>query len=145
MVFRFLFVFVFQFRVFGGKIKQVNIIKNKKFLIILGILIFILLGIGGYFYFFRKDTVEEPIKEEPVVVEKEEEKITYAIVDTNQGKCYDNEKEVVCPEDGKDFLGQDAQHNGNQASYTDNNDGTITDNVTGLMWQKDPGEKKELF
>ncbi|WP_202813775.1 hypothetical protein [Defluviitalea phaphyphila] len=30
--------------------------------------------------------------------------------------------------------------NGNQPSYTDNGDGTITDNVTGLMWMKDMGK-----
>lgn len=34
------------------------------------------------------------------------------------------------------FYGQDAQYNGNQPSFTDNGNGTITDNVTGLMWTK---------
>lgn len=29
------------------------------------------------------------------------------------------------------------------SSYTDNEDGTITDNITGLMWQKDPGAKMD--
>ncbi len=38
-------------------------------------------------------------------------------------------------------LGQDADYTINPQSFTDNNDGTITDNVTGLMWQKtDNGE-----
>ncbi|GAF04010.1 Lcl C-terminal domain-containing protein [Saccharicrinis fermentans] len=60
----------------------------------------------------------------------------YKIVDTDQQKCYDNQREVTPPEPGKAFYGQDAQFNGNQPSYTDNGDGTITDNVTGLMWQK---------
>ena len=39
------------------------------------------------------------------------------------------------------FYGQDANYEGFQPDYTDNNDGTITDNVTGLMWEKSPGEK----
>ena len=67
--------------------------------------------------------------------------ITYAIVDTDQGNCYDAATQVDCPSAGAAFYGQDAQYNGNQPSYTDNGDGTILDNVTGLTWQQDPGEK----
>ncbi|MHC4434999.1 MAG: Lcl C-terminal domain-containing protein, partial [Planctomycetota bacterium] len=37
-----------------------------------------------------------------------------------------------------DFYGQDAHYAGPQPSYQDNGDGTITDLVTGLMWQKTP-------
>ena len=40
------------------------------------------------------------------------------------------------------FFGQDAQYQGNQPAYRDNADGTVTDLVTGLMWQKNPGPKK---
>lgn len=61
---------------------------------------------------------------------------SYTIVDTDQQKCYNNSSEIAAPEKGEAFYGQDAQHQGNQPSYTDNGDGTITDNVTGLMWQK---------
>jgi len=40
------------------------------------------------------------------------------------------------------IVGQDNDYNINVPSYTDNGNGTITDNVTGLMWQKvDGGEK----
>lgn len=60
----------------------------------------------------------------------------YKIVDTNQHKTYNNQNEIPYPEKHSAFYGQDAQHNGNQPSYTNNGDGTITDNVTGLMWQK---------
>ncbi len=60
----------------------------------------------------------------------------YKIVDTNQQKYYNNQAEISAPEKGDAFFGQDAQFKGNEASYTDNGDGTITDNVTGLMWQK---------
>ncbi len=59
----------------------------------------------------------------------------FPIVDTNQTKFFDNSVEITEPANGEDFYGQDATYRGNQASYTDNEDGTLTDNVTGLMWQ----------
>ncbi len=44
-------------------------------------------------------------------------------------------------QDGSATFGEDADYTINPQSFTDNNDGTITDNVTGLMWQKtDNGE-----
>lgn len=63
---------------------------------------------------------------------------TYAIVDTGQEKCYNASVEITCPAEGEAFYGQDAQHDGNQSSYTENSDGTVTDNVTGVMWQQSP-------
>lgn len=64
----------------------------------------------------------------------------YSIVDTGQSSCYDSDgQEIDCPEAGQAFFGQDAQYDGHQQSYTDNEDGTITDNVTGLVWQQTPG------
>ncbi|WP_197231768.1 sulfatase-like hydrolase/transferase [Novipirellula artificiosorum] len=68
----------------------------------------------------------------------------YPIVDTGQERAYDNRIEIVYPKSSEPFFGQDAQYEGNQPSYRDNGDGTITDLVTGLMWQKDPGPKKTL-
>lgn len=65
--------------------------------------------------------------------------LSYPIVDTSQGKCYDNSVEIPCSETS--FAGQDAQYTGNAPRYQDNGDGTVTDLVTGLMWQQDPGEK----
>ncbi len=66
----------------------------------------------------------------------------YPIVDTRQERSYDNSREVAYPKSGQAFFGQDAQYNGNQPSYQDNKDGTITDLVTRLMWQQNPGAKK---
>ncbi len=63
---------------------------------------------------------------------------TYVVVDTNQSTYWDNASEISAPAEGDAFYGQDAQYNGIQASYTDNGDGTVTDNNTGLMWQKSP-------
>ncbi len=60
----------------------------------------------------------------------------YKIVDTGQSKFFDDKQEIAAPSKGEPFYGQDATHMGNPASYTDNGNGTITDNVTGLMWQK---------
>ncbi len=61
---------------------------------------------------------------------------SYKIVDTGQNDFYNNTSVITAPNSGDAFYGQDAQYIGNQPSYTDNGDGTVTDNVTGLMWQK---------
>ena len=60
------------------------------------------------------------------------------VVDTSQDICYDDGVVIACPIEGEAFYGQDAQHSGRKPSYTDNGDGTVTDNVTGLMWQQSP-------
>jgi hypothetical protein len=66
--------------------------------------------------------------------------LSYPIVDTGQGKCYDNNAEIPCSE--TNFAGQDAQYTGNAPSYTLSADGlTVTDNVTGLMWVQARGSK----
>ncbi len=66
---------------------------------------------------------------------------TYRIVDTGVKEFYGNTSVILEPQQGDPFFGQDAQYRTNTPSYTDNGDGTITDNVTGLMWQKSMGEK----
>ncbi len=66
---------------------------------------------------------------------------TYNIVDTFQTAFYSDIAEVTEPNIGDAFYGQDGSYSGNQASYSDNGDGTVTDNVTGLIWQQDMGDK----
>ena len=56
--------------------------------------------------------------------------------DTGQTKCYDNTSEIDCPTANDDFYGQDGSYIINEPSFLDNEDGTITDNNTGLMWKK---------
>jgi len=57
--------------------------------------------------------------------------------DTGQTYCYDtNGSAVSCPSAGQSGYGQDAQYQSNALSYTNNGDGTISDNVTGLMWSQ---------
>ncbi|AKH99489.1 hypothetical protein IMCC20628_00768 [Hoeflea sp. IMCC20628] len=62
----------------------------------------------------------------------------YPIPDTGQSRCYDATKAIDCPTAGEPFYGQDAQYIGAQPSYTDNGNGTVTDNVTGLIWVQTP-------
>ena len=66
---------------------------------------------------------------------------TYPIVDTEVKNFYTDLDITSILLEGDAFYGQDANYSGNQPSYTNNEDGTITDNVTGLMWEKDMGEK----
>jgi len=69
-------------------------------------------------------------------------RLPYPIVDTGQVRCYDTGGEIAYPKPGQPFYGQDAQYVANPPQYKDNGDGTVSDLVTGLMWQKDPGAKK---
>jgi hypothetical protein len=69
------------------------------------------------------------------------------VPDTGQTKCYDNEKEIPCPQPGEAFYGQDGNYTINPPSYTkldaNGNDLAVSasswvmvrDNVTGLIWE----------
>ncbi|WFB34672.1 DUF1566 domain-containing protein [Kiritimatiellota bacterium B12222] len=67
--------------------------------------------------------------------------LNYLVVDSAQIHCYDDEKIIDFPSPGDHYYGQDAQFSVNPPSYLDQGDGTISDQVTGLMWTQDPGEK----
>ncbi len=56
--------------------------------------------------------------------------------DTGITKCYNGTSVIPCPALGQPFYGQDAQYSSNPMSYTDHGNGTVTDNVTGLVWQQ---------
>ncbi|MFP4529590.1 MAG: DUF1566 domain-containing protein [Candidatus Kapaibacterium sp.] len=62
---------------------------------------------------------------------------SYKIVDTGVEDFYDDYNAIPEPMKNDSFFGQDANYRGNQPDYTDNGDGTVSDNVTGLMWQKE--------
>lgn len=68
-------------------------------------------------------------------------KRSYAVVDTGVTEFYSDSSIISAPQKGDDFYGQDANYRTNKPSYTDNSNGTISDNVTGLMWQKDMPQK----
>lgn len=58
----------------------------------------------------------------------------FRLPDTGQTKCYravDPYDEIPCA-----GTGQDGAYSINPKSYTDHGNGTVTDNNTGLMWQK---------
>ncbi|NQY94999.1 MAG: DUF1566 domain-containing protein [Campylobacteraceae bacterium] len=61
---------------------------------------------------------------------------TYTIVDTGQTNYYNNNSYVSKPQINDSYFGQDASYLGFQENYTNNKNGTISDNTTGLMWQK---------
>lgn len=64
---------------------------------------------------------------------------SYPLVETGQAACYDADGlAITCPANDAAFYRQDAQFTGNVFSYTDNGNGTITDHVTGLIWQRTP-------
>lgn len=65
--------------------------------------------------------------------------VPYPIVDTNQTTTYGTRDALAEPPAiGEAFHGQDAQYSGTQSSYQSNGDGTVTDLITGLMWQQTP-------
>ncbi|WP_264876390.1 Lcl C-terminal domain-containing protein [Vibrio agarivorans] len=60
---------------------------------------------------------------------------TYPIVDTFQTQCSNSQTLVdECPEKGSAYYGQDAQYIGRMPNYTVNDNGTVRDNHTGLLW-----------
>lgn len=67
--------------------------------------------------------------------------LLYTIVDTGIKDFYSSEGIISDPAESASYYGQDAHYQGNQPSYIDNGDGTITDEVTGLMWEQSMGEK----
>lgn len=85
----------------------------------------------------------------------------FTLPDTGQELCYDWDKTICdewhmegpvqvcdstpyCPDEGEDFYGQDAHYTLNPPDLTDNGDGTITDHLTGLMWEQKTEENEAL-
>ena len=64
----------------------------------------------------------------------------YLMVATGQTKLYNADgDELISLTEGEAFYGQDANYlKGEPMLYIDNGDGTITDDITGLMWQQIP-------
>jgi hypothetical protein len=73
----------------------------------------------------------------------------FPIVDTGQSACFsDVGDRIDCPPAGDPLFGQDAQHPGLVASYQVNPDpvneeATVTDLVTGLIWQRSPDTNRD--
>ncbi|MBQ4805809.1 DUF1566 domain-containing protein [Aquimarina sp. MMG015] len=76
----------------------------------------------------------------------ETNEVKFIVTDTYQDKFYNEKGEPISkPGEDQDYYGQDAQFNGIAPSFKDNNDGTITDLNTGLIWQKTPDFKRHKF
>ena len=62
----------------------------------------------------------------------------FQVPDTGITECYDAAGNQLnpCPGPGEDYYGQDGNLIHNGMSFTDNADGTLTDNVTDLLWQQ---------
>lgn len=67
--------------------------------------------------------------------------LTYPIVDTWLTTFYSENAVISTPSIGSDFYWQDSQYQIHTPSYTNNNNGTTTDNITGLVWEQDMWEK----
>ncbi|MBD3354214.1 MAG: DUF1566 domain-containing protein, partial [Candidatus Lokiarchaeota archaeon] len=121
----------------------------KKNILIIIILVLIIEGaiIVGIVLNSRKDNKDWIIEDTNQTQKQtpQDKSTNYTIVDTNQSNCYNNSNQISCPAENNAFYGQDAQYTGTQPSYTDNRDGTITDNNTGLMWLQDAGEKVSYY
>ncbi len=63
----------------------------------------------------------------------------YKLQDTSVTKCYDNSKAILCPGDGEDYYGQDAQYQGINPKFIAkkiNGDKVVIDENTELMWMQ---------
>jgi hypothetical protein len=69
----------------------------------------------------------------------------YPVIDTGQDVSYDTLQAIPFPQPGEPFYGQDAQNDGNQFSFQNNNDGTVTDVNTGLIWQQFLFDEKFIY
>ncbi len=69
-------------------------------------------------------------------------KVSQPMTDTGQTSCYSTSGKISFPSASSNYYGQDAQYESNQMSYKDNDDGTVSDLVTGLMWSRTVDETK---
>lgn len=77
------------------------------------------------------------------VIEEDDQEFSifnYLLVATGQTTLYDNDGEVISVlAEGDALYGQDANYlKGDEMTYQDNDDGTVNDLNTGLMWQQVP-------
>lgn len=90
---------------------------------------------------YAKDLMTLPLDEVSFTDKSQNLNYSYPIVDTDVKTSYSDVSIISKPSKGNEFYGQDANYIGNQPSYTSNGNSTITDNVTGLIWEADMGAK----
>ncbi|MBO7126052.1 DUF1566 domain-containing protein [bacterium] len=94
----------------------------------------------------ESDSDEEPVPDEDNPIEPSDtdsisHKEDSEIVCTGQTKCYNSSEEITCPSTSdEDFFGQDAQYASKGYCFPKSLDASnpqiITDNNTGLVWQR---------
>ncbi len=87
-----------------------------------------------------EDPIENLSEEEIASVSQEILYGNYPVNDTGQVLIYDDYGTIDAV-DSASYPGQDGSYTTNEMNFTDNNDGTVTDLTTGLMWQQHLGEK----
>jgi Protein of unknown function (DUF1566) len=103
-----------------SKVNQLSFLS-----VLIAVLILLNMNLTGC----KKDSTETTLDNLPNIT-------GYPIVGTNQTKHYDNSTEISESATGSAFYGQNAIYSGNEPKYVNNSDSTITDMVTGLMWQQ---------
>lgn len=94
----------------------------------------------------QRDTKIKTLQNSEAETQSGQSQLKNLIVGTGQTKFYDKDgNSVTQPAEGERFYGQDAQYGGIEFSFTDNGDGTVTDNTTGLMWQQIPYDELVSF
>jgi len=66
----------------------------------------------------------------------------FILPDTGQDLCYDWNALIDCPGEGEDFYGQDGNYTIDPPELTDNGNGTVTDNLTGMTWEQNTEENE---
>jgi len=92
----------------------------------------------------RRDRAERNIQAPEDLRERLQELISdlsTPLVDTAQKSAYDVEGNPISTGTNSSLFGQDANYHGLQQNLVDHGDGTVTDLITGLMWQTSPGDK----
>ncbi|MFA6843446.1 MAG: DUF1566 domain-containing protein [Bacilli bacterium] len=111
--------------------------KKKTLIIVISIIVTISIITGGIVSYVALKTNDDSNNN----IQDAELELSYPVVDTGVVTFYSNDEVISEPSQGDAFYGQDATYISNTPSYTDNTDGTITDNVTELMWNQDMGSK----
>lgn len=93
---------------------------------------------------YGKDLMSLPLEQNINPRKNSNLKYSYPIVNTGVTDFYSDIEKISKPSVGESFYGQDANYNRNTPSYTNNGDGTITDDITGLMWEQDMDTKTTL-
>ncbi len=124
---------------------------SKLWAVIIAIVL-VVSALFSYYYINQDDDVNDNDIDDDISDDDDDDDIgdddqlelahVFTVPDTGQLTYYDNDSEMLATQIGDDFHGQDALYSGYQMSYIDNGDGTITDKVTGLIWQKAPMENK---